>query len=102
MSGGPAGAGSPLPPADDRVPVAATPLSLQVGDVVEIPGYGRRRLGQHGDLEPADPHAAAVAVTPIGSVFDLLHVGYLLVEEDEVDYLSDEHYPCLTLLTARY
>jgi hypothetical protein len=92
VEGGPAGAG---------VLTATVPLSLQVGEVVEIPGYGRRQLSRHGDyLEPADPPAAA-AVTPIGSVVDLLHVGYMLVEEDEADP-DGERYPSLTLLVECY
>jgi hypothetical protein len=71
---------------------------VQVGDVVEIPGYGHRRVGRHGEFEPADTSAAVVAVTPLGSVFDLLGVGYMVVEEDQADPDSHERYPCLTLL----
>jgi hypothetical protein len=52
-----------------------------------------------GRLERTDPPAvAAVAVTPIGSVFDLLHVGYMLVEESDVDPASDQQDPSLTML----
>jgi hypothetical protein len=89
-------------PAGDGVPVAATPIALQAGQVVEVPGHGHRRLSRHGDLEPADPHAAAAAVTPIGSVFDLLHVGYMLVQADEADPDSDPQHPSLTLLVEHY
>jgi hypothetical protein len=83
---------------DTATPTRAATPYLDVGEVVEVPGYGRRRLQGDGALSVADPAVPPAAVLPLGTVAYLRSVGYHVVREDPVDPDSDHFGPVLVPL----
>jgi hypothetical protein len=86
-----AGNDTPVPP------TAATP-SLEVGQVVEVDGYGLYSVTADHTLASAPANTPINCRAEIGSVFFLFGHGYVLIQEDYRDLEDQTPFPALTPL----